>query len=232
MLKAEVTSQLTGTPSTAATLAGAGSSHRPAMAWLSAALAAAVPLLGAHFAAHYYQAKRIQSLSERRVEPTSVGSKPRIAILPFENLSLDPANAFFADGLHEQIVATLSNRTPGLEVISRTTMMTYRNPKPVELIAKELGATHVLEGSVRREGDTVRLTLQLIDARTDDHIWSQDYDRTLRSALALESDVASEVAAQLSVRLAHRTDMLEQLARDPEFSAYAQGAALKNSCEC
>jgi adenylate cyclase len=79
--------------------------------------------------------------------------KPRLAILPFENLSPDPANAFFADGLHEEILATLSSRAPGLEVISRTTMMIYRTtPKSVAAIAGELGVTHVLEGSARREG--------------------------------------------------------------------------------
>src|SRR5277367_1844273 len=125
--------------------------------------------------------------------------KPRIAVLPFENLSPDPNNAFFTDGLHEEILSTLANRAPGLEVISRTTMMLYRfAPKSVEEIARTLGATHVLEGSVRREGNTVRLTLQLIDAKSDGHVWSQDYDRTLTSALALQSEVAAQVAAQLA----------------------------------
>jgi TolB-like protein len=122
----------------------------------------------------------------------------RIAILPFENYSPDSANAFFTDGLYEEILATLSNSAPGLAVISRTTMTTYQKAgKSVEDIARELGATHVLEGSVRREGDAVRLTLQLIDARTDEHIWSRDYDRTLRSALTLQSEVANDVASHL-----------------------------------
>jgi TolB-like protein len=143
-------------------------------------------------------------------------SKPRIAILPFENLSPDPNNAFFTDGLHEEILATLSQRAPGLEVISRTTMMTYRTPKPIEEIAQELGATHVLEGSVRREGDAVRLTLQLINARTDEHVWSHDYNRTLRSALALQSEVANEVASQLSVQLATASNTFKPPTQDPQ----------------
>ncbi len=147
------------------------------------------------------------TVTQSAPQPSPVPAKPRIAILPFENLSPDPKNAFFTDGLHEEILATLSNDAPGLEVISRTTMMLYRAvPKPVETIARELGATHVLEGSVRREGDEVRLTLQLIDARTDQHLWSQDYDRTLKSALTLQSEVAQTVAGQLAVKLGLRSD--------------------------
>jgi len=149
--------------------------------------------------------------TESALAPAS--SKPRLAILPFENLSPDPANAFFTDGLHEEIITTLSNRAPDLDVISRTTMMTYRTPKPVQVIARELGATHVLEGSVRREGNAVRLTLQLINARSDRHIWSQDYDRTLKSALTLQSEVANEVASQLAVRFA--VSALKAPTRDP-----------------
>ncbi|HTT02032.1 MAG TPA: hypothetical protein VMG11_08060, partial [Steroidobacteraceae bacterium] len=146
--------------------------------------------------------------------PTS--GKPRIAILPFENLSPDPANAFFTDGLHEEIISTLSSRARGLEVISRTTMMTYRTPKPAPEIARELGATHVLEGSVRREGTAVRLTLQLINARTDKLIWSQDYDRTLKSALTLQSEVANEVAAQLPVQLTSERAPFKPVTQDPQ----------------
>ena len=100
-------------------------------------------------------------------------------MLPFENLSPDPANAFFTDGMHEEILSTIANRASNLEVISRTTMMVYRaTPKSVSEIARELGVTHVLEGSVRREGQTVRLTLQLIDARNDAHLWSKNFDRS------------------------------------------------------
>jgi TolB-like protein len=129
-------------------------------------------------------------------------SKPRLAIMSFENLSPDPANAFFTDGLHEEILTALANSSKALEVISRTTMMIYRSaPKPVSEVAKELGATHVLEGSVRRDGDDVRLTLQLIDARNDEHLWAQNYDRKLVKAMTLQSEVAQEVASQLAVQL-------------------------------
>ena len=129
--------------------------------------------------------------------------KPRLAVLPFENLSPDPNNAFFADGLHEEILSTIAEQIPGVDVISRTTMMSYRTnpPKPLAVVAHELAASHLIEGSVRREGNRIRLTLQLIDAHDDDHLWSKNYDRTVADMLTLESQVAAEVAGQLSVQL-------------------------------
>jgi TolB-like protein len=127
----------------------------------------------------------------------------RLAVLPFQNLSPDPSNAFFADGLHEEILSTLGERLRTVQVISRTTMMSDRlKAQPIAMVASILGATHVIEGSVRREGQAVRLSLQLIDAGTDRQIWSKTYDRTLNSALTLQSEVAQEVAPLLSVQLA------------------------------
>jgi len=141
-------------------------------------------------------------------------SKPRLAILPFANLSPDPANAFFADGLHEEILATLAQRAPGLEVISHTTMMLYRTAPRVEVIARELSATHVLEGSVQRVGPRVKLTLELIDARTDSNVWARDFDGTLTDPLTLQSEVAKAVAAQLAVRFGGNAP--SSLTADPE----------------
>src|SRR5882672_349083 len=133
--------------------------------------------------------------------PDTHAGIPRIAIMPFENLSPDPANAFFADGLHDEILATLAQRAPGLQVISRTTMMRYRaNPAPLPRIAAELGANYVMEGTVRREANQVRVTLQLIEAREDRHLWAQSYDRTLKSALTLQCEIASDIASRLAAR--------------------------------
>jgi TolB-like protein/DNA-binding winged helix-turn-helix (wHTH) protein len=121
----------------------------------------------------------------------------RLAVLPFENLSPDPANAFFADGMHEEILSSLAN-VANLEVISRTTMMQYRrSPRAVAEITKELRITHLLEGTVRREGTLVRMTLQLIDARDDRHLWSRTFDRKLTDVMTLQSQVAAEIAGQL-----------------------------------
>ena len=161
----------------------------------------------------------------RMAMPLEQSDRSRLAILPFANLSPDPANAFFTDGLHEEILTTLARKTPELEVVSRTTMMGYRlNPKPVRDVAKEVTASHVLEGTVRREADSVRLTLQLIDARTDRHLWSSNFDRTLRSALTLQSEVAQEVAAQLSVQLAGETARDAPLTRTPAaYDYYLKG---------
>jgi TolB-like protein/DNA-binding winged helix-turn-helix (wHTH) protein/tetratricopeptide (TPR) repeat protein len=126
----------------------------------------------------------------------------RVAVLPFENLSSDPANGFFTDGLHDEILSTLANRVRELEVISRTTMMLYRTtPKSVAAIARELGVTHVLEGTVRREGQRVRVTLQLVDAIQDRQLWMETFDRTLADAMTLQSEVATTVSGKLAVKL-------------------------------
>ncbi|MFZ5615942.1 MAG: TIR domain-containing protein [Pseudomonadota bacterium] len=143
-------------------------------------------------------------------------SARRIAVMPFDNLSPDPANAFFTDGVHEQILSTLANGARGIEVISRTTMMSFRGrAASVAAIREELKCSHVLEGTVRREGDAVRLTVQLIDAASDQHLWSQDFDRTLSNTLSLQSEVASEIASQLFVKVAPRPRGAPQRPVDP-----------------
>jgi TolB-like protein/DNA-binding winged helix-turn-helix (wHTH) protein len=166
--------------------------------------------------------RAVQASKATSVEVVAVQT-PRLAVLPFDNLSPDPKNAFFADGLHEEIISTLARQLPGIEVISRTTMMSYRSepPKPLAAVARELRASHVMEGSVRREANKVRLTLQLIDARTDGHVWAASYDRTLADVLNLESQVAQEVAEQLSVRLARGVQARAAPIRDTEvFDLY------------
>ncbi len=185
-------------------------SHGPF--WTSAAIAAA-SIVGAAVWWFSGQTHDTASASREAIVAPIVSSAAsaqargpaqlRLAILPFQNLSPDPNNAFFADGLHEEILSTIGQRLRGVQVISRTTMMSDRlKAQSIATVASELGATHVIEGSVRREGKTVRLSLQLIDAGTDRQIWSKSYDRTLTSALTLESEVAQEVASLLSVQLA------------------------------
>ena len=143
--------------------------------------------------------------STGRAAGASVRARPsidRLAVLPFENLSPDPANAFFADGMHEEVLSALGSRARKLEVISRTTMMTYRGkPTDVRALARDLGATHVLEGTVRREAGTVRVTLQLVDAAADRQLWSRSYQATLVDAMTLQAQLAREVAEQLAIQL-------------------------------
>jgi TolB-like protein/DNA-binding winged helix-turn-helix (wHTH) protein len=139
-----------------------------------------------------------------RVVPAAASRPPinRLAVLPFENLSPDPANAFFADGMHEELLSALGSHAHSLEVISRTTMMLYRaKPSSVRALARELKATYVLEGSVRREASTVRVSLQLIDAVADRQVWSRSYQRTLVDAMTLQTQLAREVAEQLTIEL-------------------------------
>ncbi len=141
-----------------------------------------------------------QQAWQRLIRP-AFGERPGLAVLPFANLSPDPANAYFADGLHEEILATFA-RAGGLRVISRTSVQEYRDPKRnLRQIADALGVSLILEGSVRREGDDLRLTLQLIDGRTDEHLWAETYDRKFRDALQLQRTVAEEVVAAIGAKL-------------------------------
>ena len=141
-----------------------------------------------------------QQAWQRLIRP-AFGERPGLAVLPFANLSPDPANAYFADGLHEEILATFA-RAGGLRVISRTSVQEYRDPKRnLREIADALGVSLILEGSVRREGDDLRLTLQLIDGRTDEHLWAETYDRKFRDALQLQRAVAEQVVAAIGATL-------------------------------
>jgi adenylate cyclase len=118
-----------------------------------------------------------------------------LAVLPLENLSGDPEQEFFADGMTDALIADLA-RVGALRVISRTSIVGYKGTrKPLPEIARELGVDAVVEGTVVRAGDRVRITAQLIDARTDAHLWAERYDRDLRDVLSLQSEVARAVAS-------------------------------------
>ncbi|PYJ02227.1 MAG: hypothetical protein DMF00_02290 [Verrucomicrobia bacterium] len=125
-----------------------------------------------------------------------------IAVLPFENFSADKQNAFFADGVQDDILTSLAT-IKDLQVISRSSVMQFRdvNVRNLRDIAKALGVANVLEGSVRREGDRIVVNVQLIDARTDRHIWANRYDRTLTDSLGLQGELASEIAEALRASL-------------------------------
>jgi TolB-like protein/Flp pilus assembly protein TadD len=124
-----------------------------------------------------------------------------IAVLPFDNFSEDKENEHFADGLHDDVLTSLA-KIEDLKVISRTSVMQYRaKAHNIRAIAQELGVSAVLEGSVRRIGNRVRLVVQLIDAVHDRHIWAQEYDRDLIDVFAMQSALAQEIAAQLKAKL-------------------------------
>jgi TolB-like protein/Tfp pilus assembly protein PilF len=124
-----------------------------------------------------------------------------IAVLPFENLSNDQENAYFADGIQDDILTNLS-KIGDLKVISRTSVMQYRGKtNNVREIGKALGVSAILEGSVRRSANRIRVNVQLIDATTDEHIWASDYDRELTDVFAIQSDLAQKIAGELQAKL-------------------------------
>ena len=129
-----------------------------------------------------------------------------IAVLPLENLSADPENAFFSDGVQDEILNDLA-KIADLKVISRTSVMQYKSgaKRNLRQIANELGVAHVVEGSVQRAANRVRVTAQLIDARTDTHLWVERYNRPLDDVFAIQSDIAKAIATQLQAKLSPKT---------------------------
>ena len=123
-----------------------------------------------------------------------------IAVLPFENLSEQKENAAFADGVQDDILTKLA-RIADLKVISRTSVMDYRGKRNMRQIGNELRVSHVLEGSVRRTGTHLHLNAQLIDTRTDTHVWVEQYDRDLNDLFAIQSEIAQKVAERLNAKI-------------------------------
>ena len=124
-----------------------------------------------------------------------------VAVLPFENMSADPENEYFSDGIHEEIIAQLS-KIRGLKVISRTSVMRYKkSQQPAREIGRALGVSHLLSGTVRRAGQRVRISAQLIDSDTDENIWAETYDRDMSDMFAIQSEVAEQIAERMQTRV-------------------------------
>ncbi len=151
-----------------------------------------------------------------------------IAILPFENLSGDKANAYFAEGIHEEILMRLS-KIADLKVISRTSTEHYKSaPENLSEIARQLGVAHILEGSVQKSGDAVRVNVQLIKATNDSHLWADTFDRKLTDIFSVESEVAKTIAEQLRAKLTGEEEqvVVAKPTDNPEaFDAYLRGLA-------
>jgi len=143
----------------------------------------------------------IAMFSRYRVRSTLTAPEKSIAVLPFGNLSRDPDNAYFADGIQDEILTRLS-KIADLKVISRTSTQHYKSaPENLPEIARQLGVAHILEGSVQKSGDAVRVNVQLIKAANDSHLWADTYDRRLTDLFSVESEVAKAIADQLRVHL-------------------------------
>jgi adenylate cyclase len=155
--------------------------------------------------------------------------KSRLAVLPFANISPDPSDEYFADGLTEELIANLS-LVPGLKVIARTSVIGYKKTeKTVAMIGKELGVGTVVEGSVRRSANRIRVTVQVIDVATEEHLWTAKYDDDLDDIFAVQGDIATKVATALPGGLKREKAPIPELEKPRETEAYLlylQGQAL------
>ena len=167
-------------------------------AWIYVVLIGAALSVGLFFLGRYTGS---HNEAPRQSQAATVRQKS-IAVLPFENLSRDPDNAFFTDGVQDEILTNLS-RIADLKVISRTSVMQYKSGalRNLREIAQQLGVAHLVEGSVQRVANRVRVNAQLIDARNDAHLWAQTYDRDLADVFAIQSEIAKAIADQLQAKL-------------------------------
>jgi serine/threonine protein kinase/Tfp pilus assembly protein PilF len=164
----------------------------------------------------------------KRERKSAVPVPKSVAVLPFENLSRDPDSAYFADGIQEEILTRLAS-IADLKVISRTSSQRYQSkPRNLFEIAKQLGVTNILEGSVQKAADQVRVNVQLINAQTDSHLWAETYDRKLTDIFGVESEIAKGIAESLQAKLTGREE--QALAAKPTdnveaYNAYLRGLA-------
>jgi TolB-like protein/Tfp pilus assembly protein PilF len=164
--------------------------------------------------------------------PATRAIEKSIAVLPFENFSEDKAFTFFADGMHDEILNGLA-KIGDLKVISRTSVMQYRNAQARNLpeIAQALNVAHVLEGSVRRSANRVRVSAQLINARDDTHVWVEKYERELADVFAIQSEIAQAIAESLQAKLTSREEqaLAVKPTNNPEaYDAYLRGVAFES----
>jgi TolB-like protein/Tfp pilus assembly protein PilF len=168
-------------------------------------------------------------LSERSKKSTVTITDKSVAVLPFENLSDDRANAYFADGIQDEILTKLAS-IADLKVISRTSTAKYKSkPEDLRTVSQQLGVATVLEGTVQRAADKVRVNVQLIDARRDAHLWAKSYDRDIKDVFAVESEVSQEIADSLRAKLS--PNEVNVLAAAPTKDSEAYDSFLKGEYE-
>src|SRR5438094_3677834 len=189
-------------------------------AWIYIVVIGAAISVALFFIGRYTAGKKAPS-------PNDLANKS-IAVLPFESLSEDNSNAYFADGIQDEILARLS-KIADLKVISRTSTQKYKSaPNDLREIAQRLGVAHILEGSVQKANDQVRVTVQLINASNDAHLWASTYDRKLTDIFGVESEIAKSIADSLQAKLTGREE--QALAVKPTdnpaaYDAYLRGLA-------
>jgi TolB-like protein/Tfp pilus assembly protein PilF len=203
---------------------------RPKRAWIYVVIIGGLVSIGLFFLGRYSaQTPRPVTQPEARPgfqsEPATAHNKS-IAVLPFENLSRDPDNAFFAEGVQDEILTRLA-KVADLKVIARTSTQRFKSaPDDLQQIAKQLGVTNILEGSVQKVADQVRVNVQLINAMTDAHLWAETYDRKLTDIFAVESEIAKAIAETLQAKLsgAEKSSIAKAPTANPEaYELYLKG---------
>ena len=179
-------------------LAAQGS--RKSHAWIYVVIVGAAFSIGLIFVGRYTARNTAGAARTEAATGSSIPQKS-IAVLPFENLSDDKGAAYFADGIQDEILTKLAS-IADLKVISRTSTAKYKSkPEDLKTVSQQLGVATVVEGSVQKAGDKVRVNVQLIDARADSHLWAKSYDRDMKDVFAVESEVAQEIADSLQAKL-------------------------------
>ena len=192
--------------------------HSRGHTWIYIVVIAAAFSIGLFFLGRF-------SAGNKTAPPTGISNKS-IAVLPFDNLSRDPDNAYFCEGVQDEILTRLA-KVADLKVISRTSTQHFKStPDNLPEIAKQLGVAHILEGSVQKAGEQVRVNVQLINAMTDAHLWADTYDRKLTDIFAVETDIAKTVADTLQAKLSgsEKSSMAKTPTVNPEaYELYLKG---------
>ena len=169
-------------------------------ATIAGAIAVLVAIIGVAVWKFYLRPPPIEPALIEKM-PFALPDKPSIAVLPFDNLSGDPEQEYFSDGLTDEIIAVLS-KVPKLFVIARNSTFTYKGkPVKVQQVSEELGVRYVLEGSVKKAGDKIRITAQLIDALSGHHLWAEQYDRNLDDIFAVQDEITKSIITAMQVKL-------------------------------
>jgi len=184
----------------------------------------------------FFTARTAFRTATGRTETASVSTPPiqekSIAVLPFENLSDDKSNAYFSEGIQDEILTRLS-KVAALKVISRTSTMKYKSePENLREVGKQLGVAHILEGSVQKVANAVKVNVQLIRAATDEHLWAESYNRKLDDVFGVEGEVASAIADQLNAKLtgAEQKAVAEKPTENAEaYDVYLRAVAIDNA---
>ena len=173
----------------------------------------------------------------RAIANSTTGSaipEKSIAVLPFENLSEDKSNAYFAEGIQDEILTRLS-KIADLKVISRSSTQKYKSaPDNLREVGQQLGVANLLEGSVQKAGNAVHINVQLIKAATDEHVWAESYDRELQNIFGVEGEVAGAIADQLNAKLSgnEKRELSARPTKNPDaYDAYLRGLAFEGDVQ-